>query len=46
MVPFKHAEWFIKHIPNSRAKFEYGHGHISIIAEKKNDVIEDLLSYL
>ena len=46
MVPFKHAKWLIKHIPNSRAKLEYGHGHISLIAEKKNEIIEDLLSYL
>ena len=46
MVPFKHAEWLIKHIPNSRARLEYGHGHISLIAEKKNEIIEDLLSYI
>ena len=46
MVPFKHAEWLIKSIPNARSKLQYGHGHISLIAEKKNDIINDLLSYL
>ena len=46
MVPFKHAEWLIKNIPKARSKLQYGHGHISLIAEKKNEIIDDLLSYL
>lgn len=46
MVPFKHAEWLIKNIPKARSKLQYGHGHISLISEKKNEIIDDLLSYL
>ena len=46
MVPLKHAEWLIKNIPKARSKLQYGHGHISLIAEKKNEIIDDLLSYL
>ncbi len=46
MVPFKHAEWLIKHIPNAKAKLEYGHGHISLISEKKSEIIDDLISHI
>lgn len=46
MVPFTHGEWLIKHIPHARSRLELGHGHISLIVDKKQEIIEDLLSNL
>ena len=42
MVPFTHGQWLIKHIPNAKGMLEIGHGHISLIADKKQDIIDDL----
>ena len=44
MVPFTHGQWLIKHIPNAKGMLEIGHGHISLIADKKQDIIDDLVS--
>ena len=46
MVPFTHGQWLIKHIPNAKGMLEIGHGHISLIADKKQDIIDDLVSHL
>jgi len=46
MVPFTHGQWFIKHIPNAKGMLEIGHGHISLIADKKQDIIDDLVSQI
>jgi len=46
MVPFTHGQWLIKHIPNAKEMLEIGHGHISLIADKKQDIIDDLVSHL
>jgi pimeloyl-ACP methyl ester carboxylesterase len=46
MVPQAHGEWLHKHIPNSQLKFVPGHGHISLVKEYKNVIIEEAKSYL
>ena len=46
MVPFTHGQWLIKHIPNAKGMLEIGHGHISLIADKKQDIIDDLVSQI
>ena len=46
MVPFTHGQWLTKHIPNAKGMLEIGHGHISLIADKKQEIIEDLVSQI
>ena len=46
MVPFTHGQWLIKHIPNGKGMLEIGHGHISLIADKKQDIIDDLVAQI
>ena len=46
MVPFTHGQWLIKHIPQAKSQLELGHGHISLIVDKKQDIIKDLLAHL
>ena len=46
MVPFTHGQWLIKHIPKAKGMLEIGHGHISLIADKKQAIIEDLISHI
>ena len=46
MVPFTHGQWLIKHIPNAKGMLEIGHGHISLIADKKQDIIDDLVAQI
>ena len=46
MVPFTHGQWLIKHIPQAKSQLELGHGHISLIVDKKQAIINDLLGHL
>ena len=39
MVPHAHSYWLEKHIPTGRLHFVPGHGHISLIADYKGEVI-------
>ena len=46
MVPKAHSYWLEKHIPTGALNFVPGHGHISLIADYKNEIIsqaEELL---
>lgn len=46
MVPHAHSYWLEKHIPTGKLNFVPGHGHISLIADYKNEIIsqaEELL---
>jgi pimeloyl-ACP methyl ester carboxylesterase len=46
MVPHAHSYWLEKHIPTGTLNFVPGHGHISLIADYKNEIIsqaEELL---
>lgn len=46
MVPFAHGEWFAKHLPNGRPKLMKDEGHISFVVKYKQEIIDDLTSYL
>jgi len=46
MVPFTHGQWLAKHIPTAQARFKSDHGHISILCEYKNNIVDELLEYL
>jgi len=46
MVPLAHGEWLLKHIPTATARMEVGHGHLSLVADRRQDIIEDLISHL
>jgi pimeloyl-ACP methyl ester carboxylesterase len=46
MVPHAHSYWLEKHIPTGKLNFVPGHGHISLIADYKGEVLsqaEELL---
>lgn len=46
MVPHAHSYWLEKHIPTAQLNFVQGHGHVSLIADYKDQVIaqaEELL---
>jgi len=44
MVPFSHGKWLLKHIPTSKPRLEPGHGHLSLVADRKQAIIDDLVS--
>jgi pimeloyl-ACP methyl ester carboxylesterase len=47
MVPHAHSYWLEKHIPTGKLHFVPGHGHISLIADYKSEIIgqaKELLS--
>lgn len=47
MVPHAHSYWLEKHIPTGKLHFVPGHGHISLIADYKDEIInqaKELLS--
>ena len=46
MVPFAHGEWLLKHIPTAKPRLEKGHGHLSLVADRRQAIIDDLISNL
>jgi pimeloyl-ACP methyl ester carboxylesterase len=42
MVPFRHAQWLVAHIPGVRAHLEDGEGHVSLLAAMPR-ILDDLL---
>lgn len=43
MVPFAHGRWLAKHIPSATPRFVPEHGHISLLSNYAEAVVEDLL---
>jgi len=46
MVPLAHGEWLLKHIPSSKPRLVRGHGHLSLIADYRQAIIDELTSHL
>jgi len=46
MVPLTHGEWLLKHIPSAKPRLEEGHGHLSLVADHRRAIIDDLTSHL
>jgi pimeloyl-ACP methyl ester carboxylesterase len=44
MVPEAHGEWLHQHIAGSTIRRVPGHGHISLVVDYKNDILDDLTS--
>lgn len=44
MVPEAHGEWLHRHLPGSQLRRVPGHGHISMVANYKDDIIADLVA--
>jgi pimeloyl-ACP methyl ester carboxylesterase len=46
MVPHAHSYWLEKHIPTGVLHFVPGHGHLSLIADYKNEIIDQATELL
>jgi pimeloyl-ACP methyl ester carboxylesterase len=44
MVPFAHAEWLRRQMPQATSHAAPGHGHISLVTTYRNAIVDDLLS--
>lgn len=44
MVPRAHGAWLAAHVPNARARFAAGHGHISLVTTYREEIVRDLLA--
>lgn len=44
MVPVAHSQWLMEHLPQANGRVVPGHGHISLVARYRDEVLDDLLS--
>jgi len=45
MVPFEHGRWLGAHIPTANVKIVRGHGHLSLVAGSRDEIVRDLLAH-
>ena len=46
MVPKEHSNWLAKHIPTAKLNFVPGHGHISLIQNYRDEILDQALDLL
>lgn len=44
MVPFAHGEWLADAIPGAERRLVAGEGHISLVADRVDEIVDDLLA--
>jgi pimeloyl-ACP methyl ester carboxylesterase len=42
MVPYAHGEWLACHVTGARAHLMPGEGHLTLVATKMGDIVDDL----
>jgi len=42
MVPFAHGRWLARRLPNATARMVPNHGHISLVARYRNEILDNL----
>jgi len=42
MVPFEHGRWLAAHVPGARVRLEPGEGHLSLILNRLDAILDDL----
>ena len=46
MVPFGHGRWLAEHLPGVTAHLEAGQGHLSVVANHIDDMLDELVTTL
>src|SRR5262249_11350835 len=44
MVPFAHGRWLLRHVSGAQAHLVPGHGHLSLVVQHRDEVLDDLLA--
>jgi pimeloyl-ACP methyl ester carboxylesterase len=44
MVPFAHGQWVAAHVPGARAELRRGEGHISLLVDRFDEILDDLIA--